>query len=79
MKAFKIKLGNTEDIKKFTETVAICNYDVDVSRDKYMIDGKSVLGLLSIDLSKPVDVLIHTEDKAEINRIKESLAGMIVA
>lgn len=78
MKKFTIKLNNKEDIKKFIEVTALCGYDIDVMRDKYVIDGKSVLGLLSLDLSKSLEVLLHTDDEDEINNVMNSMKDYII-
>lgn len=37
-------------------------HDVDVISDRYKVDGKSIMGLFSLDLSKPVNVTVHCDD-----------------
>lgn len=78
MKNLKMRLNSIQDVKEFIEAVSFCDYDVDVSRDKYMIDGKSVLGLLSFDLSKPLDVTLHTDSEKDIDSIMEKISKFVV-
>ena len=47
--------------------------NIDIIRDRYVIDGKSILGIYTIDLTKPVTVRIISDDKAEIARFNEKM------
>lgn len=78
MKSFKMRLKSIQDVKEFIEAVTMCEFDVDVCRDRYMIDGKSVLGLLSFDLSKELEVTLHTDKESDISKTEEKLAKFIV-
>lgn len=63
MNRVTINLNKVEDIHKF---VSICsNYeeDIDVYYGRLTIDGKSIMGIMSLDLSRNIDVSILTEDK----------------
>ena len=60
-----VRFDTVVDAKKF---VNICNsvpFDVDLVSGRYVIDGKSIMGLFSLDLSKPIDLNIHAEDGAD--------------
>lgn len=39
-----------------------CPYEIDLKSDKYVVDAKSILGIFSLDLSKPLTVEIHSDD-----------------
>jgi hypothetical protein len=71
-----IKLRSIDDIKKFINEVTKCAYDVDVSSGRYLIDGKSIMGIFSLDLSKPVKVILRSNDDAEcapfVNFLKDN-------
>ena len=69
----KVKLNTQLDVIKFTQVASKCKGRVDCLEDNRNIDGKSILGVLSMDLSRPITVLFHdTYEEAEIlNEIKE--------
>ncbi len=62
MKKVNIKLGTINDVKDFVNVVALCDYDVDLISGRYAIDAKSIMGIFSLDLSKPVVLCAHVDD-----------------
>ncbi len=62
MKKVNIKLGTINDVKEFVNLVALCDYDVDLVSGRYAIDAKSIMGIFSLDLSKPVELCAHVDD-----------------
>lgn len=58
----KINLVSIDDVKDFTSAANACKFDIDIKSGKYVIDAKSIMGIFSIDLSKTVDLEIHTDD-----------------
>ena len=46
----KIRLNATEDVKEFVKAASKCDFDVDISYNRILIDAKSILGILSMDL-----------------------------
>ncbi len=62
MTTMKIKLGTINDVKEFVNAVTLCDYDVDLVSGKYVIDAKSIMGILSLDLAQPVNMVIHTDE-----------------
>lgn len=63
MKKYKIKLNCIKNVEEFVRRSNRCPFDVEVLYNKLIIDGKSFLGLLSMDLSKTVDVECDGEDR----------------
>jgi len=61
----KILINKTNDVTEFYNICTRYSGDIDVSSDKYVVDGKSVLGLFSLALDKPVEVRINTPNKNE--------------
>lgn len=59
--------------KKFIATTNEFDSDIDVIRGRYIIDGKSVMGLFSIDLLKAITVKIHSDNEEEIKRFNEMM------
>ena len=58
----KIRLNATEDVKEFGKAASKCDFDVDISYNRILIDAKSILGILSMDLTKVLTVTCHGED-----------------
>lgn len=69
MKELQIKINTINDVKDFVNIVARCDYDVDIISGRYAIDAKSIMGIFSLDLSKPLELHIHSDDCGEL--IKE--------
>ena len=68
MKEFNVKIETIDDVKKFVATVMTFNYDIDLISGRYAIDAKSIMGLFSIDLSKELKLVAHTDDTAELEK-----------
>ena len=62
MKELKIKLTNVQDIRNFVNEVILVDYDVDLIQGRYVIDAKSIMGIFSLDLLSPIDLVAHTEN-----------------
>ena len=72
MKSFEILLSSINDIKVFVNIVNKYDFDVDLTSGRYVVDAKSIMGIFSLDLSKPIVVDIHSEDAdAFIEEIKD--------
>ena len=71
MKEYKVLLATINDVKKFVNTVSKYDFDVDLVSGRYAIDAKSIMGIFSLDLSKPIDLKVHTDNDADFhNEIK---------
>ena len=62
MKKATILLKSIEDVKEFNRIVAVYDGDVDLVSGRYVIDAKSIMGIFSLDLSKPIDIEVHGDD-----------------
>ena len=76
MKTANIRINTIEDVKNFVTTVTKCNYEVDIVSGRYAIDAKSIMGIFSLDLSKPIDLNIH--DGGNTEEILTVLAPYII-
>lgn len=61
MKSVKISLQMAQNVKDFVSIVQEYPYEIDLRSGKYVVDAKSILGIFSLDLSKPVTVEIHSD------------------
>ena len=64
MKTVKISLNSIDKVKSFVNDINRFDYDFDLVSGRYVIDAKSIMGIFSLDLSKPIDLNIHAEDGA---------------
>lgn len=62
MKSFEISLKSINDVKDFVNIVNRYDFDVDLSSGRYIVDAKSIMGIFSLDLSKPIKVEIQVDD-----------------
>lgn len=67
MKTANIRINTIEDVKNFVTTVTKCNYEVDIVSGRYAIDAKSIMGIFSLDLSKPLELRVHSDDLSLIH------------
>lgn len=72
-----INLNDFAKAKKFSNETSKFLSEIDVIRGRYVVDGKSYLGVLTIDLSKPVDVEIHSSDPYEIKRFNDIMSEFV--
>ena len=71
MRKFNILLKSINDVKDFVNIVNKYDFDVDLSSDRYIVDAKSIMGIFSLDLSKPIKVQVHSDDADEFcNELK---------
>ncbi len=66
MKAVKVSLNSIDKVKAFVNDISGFNKaEFDLVSGRYVIDAKSIMGIFSLDLSKPIDLNIHAEDGAD--------------
>ena len=66
MKTVKISLNSIDKVKSFVNEISKFDSEFDLVSGRYVIDAKSIMGIFSLDLSKPIDLNIHSEDADEI-------------
>ncbi len=59
MEPIRIRMNTIDDVKHFVTEANAQVSDIDVVSGRYLVDAKSLLGLFSLDLTKPVDVVVH--------------------
>ena len=74
----KIKLDTVDDVKEFVEYVTDFGCDFEIVADRFVVDAKSIMGIFSVDLSKDLTLVIGTDDKTEIDRIKKTIQKFVV-
>jgi phosphotransferase system HPr-like phosphotransfer protein len=62
MKSLEINLKMAQNVKEFVSIVNQYDYEIDLRSGRFIVDAKSILGIFSLDLSKPVIVEIHSNN-----------------
>ena len=62
MKRVTVQLCSISDIKKFVNIANRFSFDIDLTSGRYVVDAKSIMGIFSLDLSKPIQVEIHNNE-----------------
>ncbi len=63
-----IILKDFEAVKKFVDIANEKTYDIELLSGKYVVNAKSIMGVFSLDLTKPLVMVAHTEAHAELLR-----------
>ena len=75
MKSVRISLQMASQVKKFVSIVQNYSFEIDLRSDRYVVDAKSILGIFSLDLSKPIVVEIHSDNCDDLlNELKQFAA-----
>ena len=76
MKTVKISLNSIDKVKAFVNTIARYDEDFDLVSGRYVLDAKSIMGIFSLDLSKPIDLCIHAEE--DLDAVLEMLKPYLI-
>lgn len=76
MKSVQVCLNTIERVKNFVNVISKFEYKFELIADRSIIDAKSIMGIFSLDLTKPICMNIHTEEK--IDQVIDALAFYIV-
>ena len=76
MKTVKISLSSIDRVKSFVNDINRVDCDFDLVSGRYIIDAKSIMGIFSLDLSKPITLNIHADKN--VDEIMEILQPYLV-
>ena len=65
MKTLQISLNSIDKVKSFVNEITKYDNDFDLLSGRYVIDAKSIMGIFSLDLSKPIDLNIHADSNLD--------------
>ena len=77
MKTVMISLNSIDKVKSFVNDISKFNFDFDLVSGRYVIDAKSIMGIFSLDLSKPIELNIHAEGE-NLDSVMEKLTPYII-
>jgi phosphotransferase system HPr-like phosphotransfer protein len=73
MTQVRVNLNSIEKVKAFVNTIGQFDSEFDLVSGRYVIDAKSIMGIFSLDITKPIDLNIHSETEDELNSILEAI------
>ena len=68
-----VRLNTLEKVKNFVAQMPTFDCDIDVLYRRYILDAKSIMSILSVDLMQPLKVVIHSDDEDELERFNEMM------
>ena len=73
MHTVQVNLNSVEKVRAFVNSVNTFDSEFDLVSGRFVIDAKSIMGILSLDLSKPITLNIYSDDTAIIESLKPFL------
>ena len=65
-----IHLASVEQVKEFTAAMMDFKFPVDLSRGRYNVNGKSIMGIFSLDLGQPISISADVPEEQEEQFLK---------
>lgn len=75
---FKVLLETVEKIKKFINIVNKYDEDIDISKGRYTVDAKSVIGIFTLDLTEAVKVVFFSDNSDRINKFRNDIKDFLI-
>ena len=63
-----VDLSKVENVKTFCDITSQMTYDIDLARGNYVVDAKSIIGIMGFDLSKPIEVILHCNSEEDYKK-----------
>ena len=77
MKTVIISLNSIDKVKSFVNDISKFNFDFDLVSGRCVIDAKSIMGIFSLDLSKPIELNVHAENE-NLDAVMEKLKPYLI-
>ena len=75
MEVKKIKLNTPEEVREFVNAAEQCDFDIDIYYNRIIVDAKSFLGIMSLDISQNLSVAYNGYNSNLENAIKKYAVG----
>ena len=72
-----LSLNSIDKVKAFVNDISKYDFDFDLVSGRYVIDAKSIMGIFSLDLSKPINLNVHAEGN-NLDEVLKVLAPYII-
>lgn len=76
MQSVQVSINTVDKVKSFVNAITKFEYDFDLVSGRFVVDAKSIMGIFSLDLGKPLRLNINTEDNTDV--VMNELAPFIV-
>lgn len=76
MKTYKILLDSIDSVKDFVNMINRFKSEIDLASGRYVVDAKSIMGIFSLELSKPLLVTVYGDE--ELDEIETALQPFII-
>lgn len=73
-----ICLNTIEKVRSFNDIISKCKEDFELHSNRYIVDAKSIMGIFSLDLTKPMKLVIHSLDKNRLNIIYDLIEAYTI-
>lgn len=70
-----LKLNGLDDVKRFIDITSRYGEDMSLMNGRYAVDAKSILGIFTMDLSQPIELVCDGEDE----ELKKELTPFLAA
>ena len=59
---YGVKFNSKDDLFQFNKWADSCSYNIDIRYNSKILDGKSLIGLMGMDISNPIIVILYTDN-----------------
>lgn len=73
-----IQLLSISDVKEFVNAANSIDFDIDLISGRYTVDAKSIMGIFSLDLTKPIVIAANTDNAEKANQFFDSIKKFII-
>jgi len=77
-KEYWIELDTIDGAKQLNAIALSYEEDIDIIKGRYVIDAKSILGIFSLDISKPVKIKIHSDDISVLDKFYQDIKDFVL-
>ncbi|MBQ3841573.1 MAG: HPr family phosphocarrier protein [Ruminiclostridium sp.] len=70
-----VRLVSIDDVKDFVKKANKYSYDIDLSLGKYTVDGKSIMGIFSLDLGREIEMTVHSDKTDFLDDVAEHIVN----
>ena len=76
MKSVQVSINTVDKVKSFVNDITKFEYDFDLVSGRYVVNAKSIMGIFSLDIRKPICLNIYTEENTD--KVLDKLAAYLV-